>query len=135
YSDREFLLIFNVLLVGVLAIIFFSIIGSSLTGRTRGEMITLTILAILTVAVNAIALSAIVFRISEWGFTPNRTAVLGSNVLILIHLMRVIGQLYKVVVHRANVRTVGHIIAGYIPVYIAWALIVILIFPWLFGMK
>jgi hypothetical protein len=88
-------LIFNALLIGVMAIIFFSVAETSTTTKGRTEIFVLLLLSIVTIIVNGIALSAILFRIAEWGVTPNRAAVLGSNFLILINLLLVTGQLYK----------------------------------------
>ncbi len=100
YNDREFLLMFNALLIGVMAIIFFSVAGTSETTRSQAEIRILFLLSAVTVLVNGIALSAILFRISEWGITPNRAAVLGGNVLILINLLLVTAQLYRVLSKR-----------------------------------
>jgi hypothetical protein len=75
------------------------------------------------------------FRIAEWGITPNRAAVLGSNVLILINQLLVAGQLFKVIYQQGNIAGVGKVIAYYLPVYFAWAIIVTFIFPFLFGFK
>ena len=135
YNDREFLMIFNALLIGVMAIIFFSVAESSKTARSRTETWILFLLCIVTIAVNGIALSAILFRISEWGLTPNRAAVLGGNVLILINLLLVTVQLYKVVSKKANINAVGKVISFYLPVYSAWAIIVTFLFPIIFGYK
>jgi hypothetical protein len=66
YKDRDFLLLFNALLVGVMAIIFFSVAESS-TKKSQLEKWVLLLLSILTIIVNGVALSAILFRISEWG--------------------------------------------------------------------
>src|SRR5690554_1962492 len=96
YNDRDSLLLFNGLLVGVLALIFFSIAESSKTSKNHVEILILFLLSIVTIIVNGVALSAILYRISEWGFTPNRTAVLGSNLLILINLLLVTTKLFKV---------------------------------------
>ncbi|WP_315823527.1 hypothetical protein [Paraflavitalea speifideaquila] len=100
YNDREFLLIFNALLIGVMALIFFSVAGSSRVTKSQGEIWVLSLLSIVTIVVNSIAVSAILFRISAWGITPNRAAVLGSNVLILINLLLVTTQLFKVLTKR-----------------------------------
>lgn len=135
YNDREFLLIFNILLLGVMAIIFFSIAGSAESGKSRAETGVLFLLSVLTIIVNGIALSAIVFRISEWGITPNRIAVLGSNVLILIHLFLVAVYLFRVLSKKSNLSVVERSIAFYLPLYAVWALIVTFIFPFLFGFK
>ncbi|RAJ93068.1 uncharacterized protein DUF4153 [Larkinella arboricola] len=133
YNDREFLLIFNALLVGVLAIIFFSVAETSKATKSQLEVWVLFLLSCVTILVNGIALSAILFRISEWGITPNRAAVLGANVLILIHLLFVTAQFFKVLTKKADLAEVGKAIAFYLPVYGLWAMIVTFLFPFLFG--
>jgi hypothetical protein len=135
YNDREFLMVFNALLIGVMAIIFFSVADTVKTTRTQVEIWVLFLLSVLTIIVNGIALSAILFRISEWGFTPNRAAVLGGNVLILINLVLVTVQLYRVVSKKGEVASVGRSIAAYLPVYCAWVTIVTFLFPLLFGFR
>ena len=134
YNDREFLLIFNALLIGVMAIIFFSIAESAKTIRTNTEIWILFLLSLVTIVVNAIALSAIVFRIAERGITPNRAAVLGSNVLILINLLLVAVQLFKVLFKKAGTGGVGNAIAFYLPVYVGWTIVVTFLFPIIFGL-
>jgi hypothetical protein len=135
YNDREFLMVFNALLIGVMAIIFFSVADTVKTTRTQVEIWVLFLLSVLTIIVNGIALSAILFRISEWGFTPNRAAVLGGNVLILINLVLVTVQLYRVVAKKGDISGVGRSIAAYLPVYCAWVTIVTFLFPLLFGFR
>ena len=90
-------------------------------------------LSAVTIIVNGIALSAIMFRISEWGITPNRAAVLGGNVLILINLVLVTAQLFRVLSRKTNIPAVGNSIAFYLPVYFVWTIVVTFIFPLLFG--
>lgn len=133
YHDREFLLTFNLLLIGVMALIFFSVAGKDGNSTGRAETMILLGLSVLTIVINAMALSAILFRISEWGITPNRTAVLGTNILILVNLMGVTVQLFKVLRNKAEISTVGKAIARYLPVYVLWALVVVVVFPLLFG--
>lgn len=135
YNDREFLLMFNLLLIGVLALISFSVAESSVKEKYTSGIWILLLLAIVTVIVNGIALSAILFRISEWGITPNRLAVLGSNVLILVHLLVVTGKLYKTVTKKSALTEVGRSIVMYIPVYFVWAVLVVFMFPLVFGFK
>lgn len=133
YNDREFLLLFNVLLIGVMAIIFFSVAEASRKAIHRLENWVLLLLSIVTIVVNGIALSAILFRISTGGFTPNRTAVLGSNVLILLNLLLVTVQLFKVVYGKRDISSVGKAIAWFLPVYCLWAIIVTFLFPFVFS--
>lgn len=133
YNDRDFLLIFNALLIGVMALILFSIAESSeyKTGRVGFGM--LLALAVVTILVNGVAISAIVFRIAEWGITPNRLAVLGSNVLIFIHLAIVGWKLSLVVRDGDGSERVEESMARFLPVYAAWIAFVVFVFPVLFG--
>jgi hypothetical protein len=133
YNDREFLLIFNVLLIGVMALIIFSLTESVGRTRSKAEITILFLLASVTIFVNGIALSAIIFRIAEWGITPNRLAVSGSNLLILVHLILVVTQLIRVLNHKTDLTSVSKSITRYLPMYCIWALIVIFVFPLIFG--
>ncbi len=135
YNDRDSLLIFNALLIGVMAIIFFSVAESTKTIKTRAEIWILFLLSSVTIILNFVTLSAILFRISEWGITPNRSAVLGGNVLILINLILVTIQLFKVILNKADTKIVGRVIVNYLPVYFIWTIIVSFIFPLIFGFK
>lgn len=135
FNDREFLLLFNALLVGVMAIIFFSIAEASRHEKTATEIWILLMLSFVTIIVNGIVLAAILFRISSWGLTPNRLAVLGGNVLILINILLVTRQLYLVASKKKDAAEVGTSIAAYLPVYAAWAIIVTFLFPVIFGFR
>ncbi len=132
YNDREFLLIFNILLIGVLALIFFSIAERTKTSANRYEVMVLFLLSAVTILVNGVALSAIVFRISEWGFTPNRSAVLGTNLLIFVNLLLVTARLLKVLTRDADLTEVGRSIAAFLPVYWGWTALVTFGFPFVF---
>lgn len=135
YNDRDFLLVFNLLLVGVMAIILFSIAETSKNSDSKTGTLLLFGLSVITIIINWIALSAILFRISEWGITPNRLAVLGSNILILINLSLVAYRLLKTTGHRDQLGRVESSIASFLPVYAAWILIVVFLFPILFGFR
>lgn len=135
YNDREFLLIFNMLLIGVMAITFFSIAESSKTSISKITTLMLFALSIVTIVINGIALSAIVFRIAEWGLTPNRLAVLGSNILILLNLLYMSYRLFKSIKDKNEIENVGNSIAFFLPFYSLWTIIVTFGFPLLFNFK
>ncbi|UOG75647.1 hypothetical protein MTX78_03415 [Hymenobacter tibetensis] len=135
YNDREFLLIFNVLLIGVMAIVLFSIVETSKNSSNKIEVLMLLGLSTVTIVINSIALSAILFRISEWGITPNRLAVLGGNILILTNLLLVTYKLYKTVRNRNEIENVEISIVSFLPIYASWTTLVIFIFPLLFSFK
>ena len=135
YNDREFLLLFNLLLIGVIALIFFSVAESTEEGKIDWSTKILAALSVVTVIVNLIALSAIVFRIAEWGFTPNRTAVLGINLLMLVHLTLVSRNLIRMIQGKSRIKEVGFTIARYLPIYVLWTIIIIFLFPMFFGLN
>ena len=135
YNDREFLLIFNALLIGVMAIIFFSVAETSKNAASKISMVLLLALSILTVIVHGIALSAILFRIFEWGITPNRLAILGGNILILTNLLIVTYQLFKTIKDNQEIEKVENSIASFLPIYCIWTIFVTFIVPLLFNFK
>jgi membrane-associated HD superfamily phosphohydrolase len=135
YNDREFLQLFNALLIGVLAIIFFSVAEAASSEKKMVEKYILFLLSLVTIVVNGIALSAILFRITEMGITPNRLAVMGSNILILMNLLLVTFKLYQVVFRKGNIGSVGGQIAIFLPVYTLWTIFVTFVMPFIFHFK
>lgn len=135
YNDRDFLIVFNLMLLGVMAIIVFSVSETSVNKRQRFSELTLFILTIVTLVVDLIALSAILYRLGEFGFTPNRTAVLGSNLLIFGNLILIMIDLYKVGFKGKEIKTVELTIAKYLPIYTVWTIFVTFGLPFIFGLK
>jgi hypothetical protein len=132
YTDRNFLMIFNLVLIGVMAIIFFSLTNSRQHHRSILHYLQ-TILSVVAVVANGIALSAIIFRLSSFGFTPNRVAVLGANLLIFLHLAFLSYQLVKSLRLNTSTLKVEAAMVGWFPVYSIWAAIVVFLFPFIFS--
>jgi hypothetical protein len=135
YQDRDFLLIFNALLIGVMALIIFSVSEASKGGYSKLRLILLLALSIFTIINNGIALSAISFRLLEFGLTPNRLAVLGGNLLIMTHLLMVTRRLFLVIRKGDVVDGVEKAIAAFLPVYAVWTMVVVFGFPLFFGFR
>ena len=135
YNNRDFLIVFNLMLLGVMAIIVFSVSEISVDKRQRFNELTLFILTFITLIVDLIALSAILYRLREFGFTPNRTAVLGSNLLIFGNLILIMLDLYKVVFKGGEIKSVELTIAKYLLIYMVWTIFVTFGFPFIFGLK
>jgi hypothetical protein len=133
YNDREFLLLFNGVLIAVMALIFFSITEGLSTTMSKMEIGILFLLSLVTIVVNGIALSAILIRIMEWGITPNRTAVLGSNILILINLIVVSTKLYYTLMYDSKSMKVGISIVVFMSIYCLWSSFVTFLFPFIFS--
>jgi hypothetical protein len=128
-------MLFNMLLIGVMALIFFSVAESSKEEKSGLGVWVLVLLSLVTIMVNGVALSAIAFRIAEWGITPNRMAVLGVNILMLIHLLIVSSKLIQTVRRKIQLEEVGLILVKYLPIYFIWTAIVVFLFPLIFGFK
>jgi hypothetical protein len=135
YNDRDFLLIFNIMLIGVMAIIVFSVSETSVNRKQKFNEMVLFILSIVTIIINLIALSAIIYRVGQYGLTPNKLAIMGSNILIFINLVLITVDLYKINFKKSELEKVELTISKFLPVYIAWTLIVAFGFPLIFGMK
>jgi hypothetical protein len=134
FNDREFLLLFNLLLIGVLAIVFFSLVELPRSVSGRGALLITLLLSLVTIVVNSIALLAILYRISSWGFTPNRLAVLGANVLFFVHLILIALQLIKQYRNKeVEFAAIEKAIAIFLPLYAGWALFVAVVVPLIFN--
>lgn len=135
YNDRNFLMVFNILLLGVMAIILFSLVETSKNNIRNLSLYILLALSIVTIIVNGIAFTAILFRISEWGITPNRLAILGANVLMLANLIFIGFRLFNRVVKKEGNAKVESAIAIFLPIYLLWAMVVVFVFPLLFHFR
>ena len=135
YNDRNFLLIFNVMLIGVMAIIVFSVSEASIIRKQKFNEIVLLILSIVTLLIDLIVLSAIFYRLGTFGVSPNRIAIFGSNILIFVNLILITIDLFRINFKKAEIQKVELTISKYIPVYMFWALIVVFGFPLIFGIK
>lgn len=132
YNDRNFLLLFNILLIAVMSIVLFSLTEVTNNASSKINLIILLGLALLTIIANAIALSAISFRLSEFGLSPNRLAVLGANLLMFAHLLLVSYGMIKHLNGKATLQNVEATIASFIPVYAIWAAFISFVLPFIF---
>jgi hypothetical protein len=133
-ENRELLIIFNVMLLGVLTLILFSIseINKETSGKTR--LIALLLLSALAIIINSIALFAIISRVLD-GLTPNRTVVLMTNILVFINLILIAVKLYRVRFKGAPSEIIEKSVANYLTVYASWTIIAIFIVPVIFGFR
>jgi hypothetical protein len=115
--DRELLILLDAVLV-------------ARPGLFDGLQLALVVAAF---AVDALALTAMVTRIAEFGASPNKVAALGLNLLLLVHLVRTGWLLLGFCRHRSGFRALERWQTDYLPVYAAWAAIVVVAFGPLFG--
>ena len=132
FMDRSFLITVNGLLLVVLGMTVFSI-------AERGEHATLrwtdyvnVALLVVTLVIDGIALSAILFRLTSYGFTPNRVVVLGANLVIMTHLVWACAAYVGLIRAKGGPEAVLRAVVGYLPVYVAWAALVAFVLPLVF---
>ena len=132
FSDRDFLILFNGLLILVLGMTVFSVCGRNHDQPSRlVDSINLALVCV-TLMVNLIALAAILYRFSEWGLSPNRVVVLGANVLIFGHLIQILRAYINVFRGKFKADKLIHATVAYLPIYGAWAVIVMIALPIVF---
>jgi hypothetical protein len=132
---REVLIVFDLLLALVLGLVLYAISArdpQSPAGLFDGLQLVLIAIALL---VDTVALAAIARRISEFGFTPNRIAALGENLILFVNLA---GSAW---LNARFLRGSGPFAAlerwqiTYLPVYSIWAAFVVVFFPPAFGYR
>lgn len=132
FSDRDFLLIFNGILLVTLAVTIFSITESSGNhNKNISDYINL-MLIILALIIDSVALSAIIFRLSSFGISPNRLAVLGVNLLIFTHLIWIMLSCGSSLRNTTGLAKIQDAVTKYLPIYGLWAAFVFFIFPLIF---
>ena len=93
------------------------------------------LLVVAALMVDGVALWAIAARISEFGFTPNRVAALGENLILLVNLAWTAWLYTRFVRRRGSFADLERWQIAYLPVYAIWAALVVVLFPPLFGYR
>jgi hypothetical protein len=132
FMDRDFLLTFNGALLFVLVVTIFSITEKSSDEKKTVSDTVNFILIVLALIIDSVALSAIIFRLTSFGISPNRIAVLGVNILIWANLIWIMLAYIRFLQKRAGATVIQDAITKYLPVYGVWAAIVVFTFPYLF---
>ena len=126
---REALIGFDLLLVVVTGLLVYSISARD-PDKDPGIFDILQLaLVVAALAVDGMALWSILARISEYGFTPNRVAALGENLILVVNLSGCALLSARFVSGRATFAPLERWQTAYVPVYALWASIVVLVFP------
>jgi hypothetical protein len=131
--ERDVLIAFDLLLVVVLGLLLYSVSARDPQAPPGAFDVLQVVLVVSALAADAIALWAIGARIGEFGFTPNRVAALGENVVLLVNLAWSAVLYVGFLRGRAPFTGLERWQTAYLPVYAAWAATVLIVFPPLFG--
>lgn len=135
FNDRDFLVIFNGLLIFILALTVFSISGKKGDSRVGASDYVNICLVVATLVVNVVALSAIVFRWAEYGITLNRIVVAGANIIIFVNLIIILFRYLAFLRGACKVTDLESAIARYFPVYTGWSIAVAVVLPLFFQFR
>ncbi len=131
--ERNVLIAFDMLLVVVLGLLLYCISARD-PKRSPGVFdVIQVVLVVSALLADAVALWAIAGRIAEFGFTPNRVAALGMNMILLVNLAWSAVLYIRFLGGGGSFRALEQWQTNYLPVYAVWAAIVVIIFPLLFG--
>ncbi|HEX6790448.1 MAG TPA: permease prefix domain 1-containing protein [Candidatus Krumholzibacteria bacterium] len=130
--EREVLIGFDLLLVLVLGLLLYAISARDPQAPPRLFDRLQLLLVIAALVVDVLALWAITARISEFGFSPNKTAALGLNILLLINLGWSIVLYTRFLTGRSPFKALERWQTAYLPAFAAWAWVVVAIFPVIF---
>lgn len=131
--DRELLILMDAILVLVLFLLLYSISARDpLAPPGIFDWLQLVLVGA-ALAVDAVALTAMLTRIAEFGFTANKVAALGLNLVLLVHLAWAAWLALGFVRGQRTFGAIERWQTQYLPVYGIWAAIVVVAFGPVFG--
>ena len=132
HFDRDALGLFDGLLIVVVGLVIYGI--SARSTRRAGLMDAVRLTAVVAaVLLDLLVLVAMFGRIGEFGFTPNRVAALGLNLVLLVDLVVTAVIIVRMLSHRTPVVTLERWQTSYLVVIAAWVTAVVLVLPAVFG--
>jgi hypothetical protein len=132
---REVLISFDLLLAVVVGLVLYAASARDPQAPPDFFDALQLLLVVSALVVDGVALWAIAARISEFGFTPNRVAALGENLILLVNLAWSAWLYARFLRHRGSFADLERWQIAYLPVYAVWAALVVVMFPPLFGFR
>lgn len=133
--DRNALIVLDLLLALVLGLVLYAISARD-SSEPSGLFDKLQfVLVAAALVVDAFVLAGIIGRIGEYGFTANRVAALGENLILLVNLAWAAWLALGFIRHRRALRAVERWQTSYVPVYLWWTATVVALFPLIFQFK
>jgi hypothetical protein len=131
--DRELLGVFDALLVVVLGLVLYAMSARE-PSAPAGLMDRVQLLAVGSALVlDLMVLGAMVARIGDLGFTPNRVAALGLNLVLLVNLAAAAWLSIRFLTGRVALHRLERWQTSYLPVFALWTAAVVAVLPPLFA--
>ena len=131
--DRDLLSVFDALLLVVLALVLYGMSARD-PSTSPNWMDRIQLVAVVSALVlDVMVLGSMIARIGDLGFTPNRTAALGLNLVLLVNLAGAALLSARFLTGRSRLHRLERWQTTYLPVFALWAATVVVILPPLFG--
>jgi hypothetical protein len=131
--NRDLLSVFDALLLVVLALVLYAMSARD-PSTTPNWMDRIQLVAVTSALVlDVMVLGSMVARIGDLGFSPNRTAALGLNVVLLVNLAGAALLAVRFVRRRSTLHRLERWQTSYLPFFALWAATVVVVLPPLFG--
>ena len=131
--ERDVLILFDLVLVIALGLLLYAVSARDPVARPGYFDWLQLALVISALVIDVLVLLAITGRITEWGTTPNKAFALGLNVILLANLAWTAFLLADFIRRGRPFEHLERWQSRYVGVYAAWAWIVVLVFPLVFG--
>lgn len=135
FSDRDFLITFNIALLATTALIFFALGDLDLQKPPRWLILNCGALCAVAAIMTGIVIYFLVSRTISGGFTPNRTAAFGVDLILGIQLIAIGSRLFAIDFHKSTFAALKEFVAAPFYAYAVWSAFVILLFPVIFRFK
>ncbi len=131
--DRDLLSVFDALLLVVLALVLYGMSARD-PSTSPNWMDWIQLVAVASaLLLDTMVLGSMIARIGDLGFTPNRTAALGLNVVLLVNLAGAAVLSVRFLTGRSTLHRLERWQTTYLPVFVLWAATVVVVLPPLFG--
>jgi hypothetical protein len=134
YEDRESLAVLYAMLLATAVLVTLMVLQNGAPAPRRVLVLACAI-ASLSVAVDGLALSAIVYRFASFGVSPNRLAVLGGNLLLFGYLCGLAFSLARATSTSGDPDMPLRWIARNIPFFGIWSALWVFVFPAVFAFR
>jgi hypothetical protein len=131
--DRDLLILMDLILVLVVGLLLYAISARDPHVPPQAFDWLQLILVISAIAVDLLMLIAMLARIADSGFTPNKVTALGVNLVLLVNLAWSVRISVGFLRGRRGVGSLERWQTRYLPTYGAWAAVVIVLLPPVFG--
>ena len=133
--DRDLVSVFDALLLVVLALVLYGMSAREPTTSPNWLDGIQLVAVVSALVLDVMVLGAMIARIGDLGFTPNRTAALGLNLVLLVNLAGAAFLSARFLTRRTTLHRLERWQTTYLPVFALWAATVVLILPPLFGFE